>query len=249
MLNEERHQLILDQLNQHQILKSQYLMDAIGCSESTIRRDLDHLEAEGKLIRIHGGAKRAYQLDTEQTTKEKSFKNVQNKDMIGQKAAGLIEHRDVIYIDAGTTTLAILPYVTDQSITVVTNGIQHASMLADQGIETFLTGGRIKHDTKAMIGSQSLHDLSYYRFDKAFLGMNGIDSAFGCTTPDPEEAVLKQTAHKQAAITFLLADQSKWDKISFTKVCDLDAITVITDRLNEHLNHYREKTNIMEAVQ
>ncbi|MFD1362470.1 DeoR/GlpR family DNA-binding transcription regulator [Lentibacillus salinarum] len=248
MLTEERHQLILDLLKQDHIVKSQHLIDVIGCSESTIRRDLDQLEEAGELIRIHGGAKRAYQLDAEQTASEKSFKNVQAKDMIGQKAAGCIDQDDVIYIDAGTTTYAMLPYLTHQSITVVTNGIQHASLLADQGIETFLTGGKIKQATKAMIGSQSLHDLSNYRFDKAFLGMNGIDLAFGCTTPDPEEAALKQMAHKQAAVTLLLADQSKWDKVNFAKVCDLEDFTIITDTLDNHLKHYYDKTTIMEAA-
>lgn len=248
MLTEERHQLILDKLKQDHIVKSQDLMAIIGCSESTIRRDLDQMEQSGKLIRIHGGAKRAYQLDAEQTASEKSFKNIQAKDVIGQKASELIKPDDVIYIDAGTTTYAMLPYLADQSVTVVTNGIQHASLLADQGIETFLTGGKIKHATKAMIGSPSLDDLNNYRFDKTFLGMNGIDPAFGCTTPDPEEAALKQMAHKQAAVTFLLADQSKWDKVNFAKVCDLEEVTIITDTLHDHLKHYHDKTTIMEAT-
>ncbi|WP_010531977.1 DeoR/GlpR family DNA-binding transcription regulator [Lentibacillus jeotgali] len=248
MLTEERHQVILDLLNQDGIVKSQYLMDVIGCSESTVRRDLDHLEDAGRLTRIHGGAKRAYQLDEELTASEKSFKNIQSKESIGKLAAALVEPNDVIFIDAGTTTYAMLPYLQTKTITVVTNGIQHASLLADQGIETYLPGGKIKPSTKAIIGSQSLAALKNYRFDKVFLGMNGIDLAFGCTTPDPEEAALKQMAHQQAASSFLLADQTKWNKVNFSKVCELEDVTIVTDTLTDNLQHYQDKTTIMEAA-
>ncbi|SFB11154.1 transcriptional regulator, DeoR family [Lentibacillus halodurans] len=248
MLTEERHHVILDWLKQDGIVKSQHLMEVIGCSESTIRRDLDQLEEAGELTRIHGGAKRSYHLDEELTASEKSFKNVQSKESIGKLAAQLIETNDVIFIDAGTTTLAMLSYLKDKHITVVTNGIQHASLLADQGIETFLTGGKIKPSTKAIIGSQSLNELKNYRFDKAFLGMNGVDLAFGCTTPDPEEAALKQMGHQQASVTFLLADQTKWNKVTFAKVCELEDAAIVTDYLHPNFGHYRETTNIMEAA-
>ncbi|GGK00984.1 DeoR family transcriptional regulator [Lentibacillus kapialis] len=248
MLTEERHQLILDLLKRDGIVKSQHLMDVIDCSESTVRRDLDQLENDGELTRIHGGAKRTYQLGEELTTTQKSFKNIQSKAFIGKSAARLVENNEIIFIDAGTTTFAMLPYLKAKHITVVTNGIQHASLLAEQGIETYLSGGKIKHSTKAMIGSQSLNGLKNYRFDKAFLGMNGIDLAFGCTTPDPEEAGLKQIAHQQAAATFLLADQSKWNQVHFVKVCELEDVTILTDKLDNNLQHYRAKTTIMEAA-
>ncbi|SFE43821.1 transcriptional regulator, DeoR family [Lentibacillus persicus] len=248
MLTEERHQLILNRLQQEGILKSQQLMDLIGCSESTIRRDLAQLEEDGLLIRIHGGAKRTYQLSEELTASEKTFKNHQSKESIGKLAAGLVENNEVIFIDAGTTTYAMLPYLANKSIAVVTNGIQHASLLTDQGIETYVPGGKIKPSTKAIIGSQTLSELKNYRFDKAFLGMNGIDPAFGCTTPDPEEAALKQIAHQHAASGFLLADQSKWNQVNFAKVCELGDVTIVTDALPDHLEDYQEITTIMEAA-
>ncbi|HLR60876.1 MAG TPA: DeoR/GlpR family DNA-binding transcription regulator [Lentibacillus sp.] len=248
MLTEERHQVIVDLLKQDGIVKSQHLMDVISCSESTVRRDLDQLEDAGQLIRIHGGAKRTYQLGEELTASEKSFKNTQSKELIGKMAAELVENNDVIFIDAGTTTFAMLPYLRTKQITVVTNGIQHASLLTDQGVETYVPGGKIKPSTKAIIGSQSLNELKNYRFDKTFLGMNGIDLAFGCTTPDPEEAALKQMAYQQAAAGFLLADQSKWNKVNFAKVCELEDVTIVTDTLTDHLQHYQDKTTIMEAA-
>lgn len=247
MLTEERHKHILQTLKRDGIVKSQDLMDQLGCSESTIRRDLDQLESAGELKRIHGGAQRIYQLDEELTTSEKSFKNIQEKKAIGKKAASLVQENDVIFLDAGTTTLAMIPYLQKKSITVVTNGIQHASLLADERIDTFLIGGKIKHSTKAIIGAISLNELKNYRFDQIFLGMNGIDPEFGCTTPDPEEAALKQTAHQQAAVTYLLADKSKWNKVSFAKVCELEEVSIITDSIPDNLQYYKKKATILEA--
>ncbi|MEW9676799.1 DeoR/GlpR family DNA-binding transcription regulator [Lentibacillus sp. L22] len=247
MLTEERHAFILQVLKRDGIVKSQDLMNQLECSESTIRRDLGQLEDAGELKRIHGGAKRIYQLDEELSTSEKSFKNIQGKSAIGKKAASLIQGNDVIFIDAGTTTLAMIPHLKGKSITVVTNGIQHASLLADQQIETFLIGGKIKHSTKAIIGSVSLNELKNYRFNQVFLGMNGIDPEFGCTTPDPEEAALKQRAHKQAAVTYLLADQSKWNKVSFAKVCEMEEVSIVTDKIPDNLQYYKEKATILEA--
>lgn len=249
MLTEERHTSILNLLKQNGIIKTQELMTALQCSESTVRRDLDQLEKTKKLRRIHGGAKRIYRLDDELSNNVKSLKNVQEKEMIGKKAASLIEENDVIFIDAGTTTLAMIPYIESVNITVVTNGIQHASLLTDKNIDTILLGGKIKPTTKAIIGPNSLKELGNYRFNKAFLGINGIDIEYGCTTPDPEEAALKSLATEQASVSYMLADQSKWNKINFVKVCDLEDVTIVTDQAKDNLREFKQRTKILEVEQ
>ncbi|AXI08210.1 DeoR family transcriptional regulator [Oceanobacillus zhaokaii] len=249
MLTEERYAFILDELKQNGIVKTQKLMTALQCSESTIRRDLAQLEKDGVLRRVHGGAKRLYLLDDELSNNEKSSKNVQEKTAIGKLAASLIDENDVVFIEAGTTTLTMVDYIETGNITVVTNGILHASLLTDKNITTYLIGGKIKPSTKAIIGPTSLSELRDYRFNKAFLGINGIDSEFGCTTPDPEEAALKNLAIKQASITYMLADQSKWNKVNFANVCDLEEVTIITDEAKGNIDFFRQKTEILEAKQ
>ena len=249
MLTEERHTSILNLLNTNGIVKTQEIMKTLQCSESTVRRDLDYLEKAGKLRRIHGGAKRIYQLNDELSSNEKSIKNVQEKTVIGKMAALLIEKNDVVFIDAGTTTLELIRYIESENVTVVTNGIQHASLLIDKNIETILIGGKIKPSTKAIIGPTSLSELRYYRFNKAFLGINGIDIEYGCTTPDPEEAALKRLAIEQASVSYLLADQSKWNKVNFVKVCELEDVTIITNEAKDNLNEYKQSTKILEAKQ
>lgn len=247
MLTEERQAFILRKVNENGIVKSVDLMSELNSSESTIRRDLAQLEKEGALLRIHGGAKRIYQLDEELTYNEKTVKNVQEKNIIGKFAANLIDKNDVIYIDAGTTTLAMIDYLNTGDITVVTNGILHASLLADKNITTIQLGGKVKNSTKAIIGATSFNQLKNYRFTKVFLGINGIDLAYGCTTPDPEEAALKSLALQQSVETYILADDSKWNKVNFAKVSDIEDVTFITNCKLDKLKSYQEKTTILEV--
>ena len=136
MLTEERHDYILNQLKKTGLVKSQEMMQYLDCSESTIRRDLALLEEAGELTRVHGGAKKIYQLDKELSTVEKSSINVHEKENIAKLAASFIEENDTIYLDAGTTTLYLIPYLKNKNIQVVTNGIQHAVLLADQQTKT-----------------------------------------------------------------------------------------------------------------
>lgn len=247
MLTEERHTIIVDMVNKRGIVKTQELMQALNCSESTIRRDLETLHNDGKIKRIHGGAKRIYQISEELTVREKSLKNVQEKSSIGKMAASLIEENDVIFLDAGTTTLAMIDFINKGNITVVTNGIQQASLLTDKQIETILIGGRIKQGTKAIVGSTSFTNLQSFRFNKAFLGVNGIDIEFGLTTPDPEEATIKKLAQQQSSMTYVLADHTKWKKVNFVHLFDMEDVTIITNNSKEDLSLFKEKTTILEA--
>src|SRR3712207_7537207 len=91
------------------------LMQLLSSSESTVRRDLDELEREGKLHRVHGGAELFHSLQEELSNQEKSVKNSQIKERIAQKAAELIFDNDVIFIDAGTTTEFLLPFLDRKS--------------------------------------------------------------------------------------------------------------------------------------
>ncbi len=249
MLTEERHDYILNQLKKTGLVKSQEMMQYLDCSESTIRRDLALLEEAGELTRVHGGAKKIYQLDKELSTVEKSSINVHEKENIAKLAASFIEENDTIYLDAGTTTLYLIPYLKNKNIQVVTNGIQHAVLLADQQTKTILLGGNIKLKTKAIIGTTTINQLEGYRFNKCFLGINGIDNEFGYTTPDTEEAAVKKQAHLHSSKTYILADQTKFNKVSFAKVFELEDAIIVTQKLDPILfKNYFTKTTIKEAT-
>lgn len=233
MLTQTRHQLILAELEQAHVVSLQDLMAKLSVSESTIRRDLSQLEEAGRLVRVRGGAKRVYHLDRESSYKEKLGRNSGDKALIAETAAAQVSAGQVIYLDAGTTTLAVIPHLVGQGVTVVTNGLSQADLLCDYGESVILLGGQVKPKTRAVIGAQAQAQLARYRFDHVFMGMNGVDAEWGYTTPDQEEAALKQQAMQQANQVYVLADASKLGRVSFCHVANVEEAILITHALTE----------------
>lgn len=247
MLTEARYRQIIRFLEEKGIAKVTELADWLGASESTVRRDLIDLEAQNQLKRIHGGAVSLNPKGLELGIEEKSSKNLEQKEKIAQLAARQLRDGDSIYLDAGTTTLAMIPFIVANNITVVTNGLSHIEALVNGQIESYLLGGKMKMRTRAVVGSMALRNIENYRFDKCFLGANGIHPDMGYTTPDPEEALIKRRAHELSGQTFVLADSSKIGEITFTKLFDLQEASLITesvpDRFREAISR---KTNMIE---
>ena len=249
MLAEERQQMILEMLKANQFVKVQEICDQTHGSESSVRRDLQTLEEKGLLERVHGGAKINYTLQNEPDMFGKASQHPHAKELIGKQAAQQVKPEDVIFLDAGTTTLAMVDYLPqNQGITVVTNGILHASALAERHIKTIMVGGLLKETTKAIVGVDALNQLSKLRFNKAFLGINGIDQD-GYTTPDPDEAAIKEYALTKSQTTFVLADSSKFNKVSFVNVAPLNAATIIVEKLPAKLLHSFKSQTRVEEVQ
>lgn len=247
MLTPERHRIILEVLAQNEVAKIQDFVDATSSSESTIRRDLSQLEDEGKLKRVHGGASLLAQKRDELSFSEKSTKNHDEKDQIAKYAASLIREGDCIYLDAGTTTYLMIRHITVNNVTVVTNGIMLLEALLEKNIETYIVGGLIKNKTRALIGRGALDGLKAYRFDKCFLGINGIHPEHGFTTPDPEEAMVKSLALSLSQERYVVADHTKFHEVTFAKIADLNKAVIITNKIDsEFLIDYTDKTKIKE---
>lgn len=245
MLTPERHQIIIDLLKEKGIVKLHELVEVTSSSESTIRRDLSQLEEEKKLKRVHGGAALLHQKGEELSISEKASKNLKEKDEIAKYAASLIRDGDCVFIDAGTTALQMIHHIAAKDIKVVTNGLTHLDELFSKGIETYLTGGFIKQKTRALIGKGALEGLKSYRFDKCFIGVNGIHTEYGYTTPDPEEAMVKLNAITLSQEVFILSDRTKFNEVTFSKIADLKEGVIITDEDDaELLEPYKQKTTI-----
>ncbi|PLS17103.1 DeoR family transcriptional regulator [Bacillus sp. M6-12] len=233
MLTEERHFLILSLLKEKQTVKLQELVEHLQASESTVRRDLIQLEEQNQLKRVHGGAALLQRKGFEPTVIEKIARQPAEKQKIGKAAASFIEDGDCIYLDAGTTTSCMIPHLEGKRITVITNGLMHIAPLMTAGIKTIIVGGQLKESTNAIVGSMAVRFLSQYRFDKCFLGMNGIHPEIGFTTPDPEEAVMKSIALSLSNECFVLADSSKLQEVTFSKVAEVSSAVIITDENND----------------
>lgn len=247
MLKSKRKQLILEKVTKDKFVSLEYLVQALNTSESTVRRDLDELESERKLRRVHGGAESLHFLQEEESNQEKSIKNIQEKTKIAQKAASLIQEYDVIFIDAGTTNELLVNELHDPSVTVVTNSIHHATKLVERNIPTVIIGGVVKRSTDASIGGVALNQIGQLNFDKAFIGMNGIDDGF-FTTPDMEEGAVKRAILENAKRTYVLADASKLGQTSFAKVAPISRARLITNQTeSEVIQKIKEKTEVIEA--
>lgn len=245
MLTPERHQLILSLLKERETVRIQEFQEITGASESTIRRDLRELEEQRLLKRVHGGATALQNKIEEPSISEKSVKNEQEKKAIAKYAASLVKERDSIFIDAGTTTYQMLPYLPERII-VVTNSPDIGLQLIKRNIKTILLGGELKAATLSLVGREAIKSISQFRFDKCFLGINGIDKHQGLTTPDPDEAYVKQLALQFSDERYVLCDSEKFSAVTFAKVADLRGVTVITDEglYEEEQQEYSKLTNL-----
>ena len=247
MLTEERYQLILQILNDRKAVTVSELSQQLDISESTIRRDLNALAEMRKLNKVFGGATALNENSGifETNVANRAVSMNEEKTAIGRYAATLIGDDDFVFIDAGTTTLRMIDFLSNSKATFVTNGIIHGQMLIQKGLNAYMLGGRIKPLTEAVIGTMGVKSLENMNFTKAFMGTNGIDLSAGFTTPDIEEAKLKEAAISHSYRTYFLADHSKFSKVCAVTFAPLKIGSIITDDCPD--NKYHEKTIIKEV--
>lgn len=231
MLTETRQEEILRMLEQKGSVTVQELKDVFGASESTIRRDLNVLHKKGALIKVFGGA---VQTESRINTREEEValrkeQSREEKLRIARYAASLIEPDDSIYLDAGTTTGYMIPYLTERTAMFVTNAVSHALMLAENGFRVILIGGELKAATEAIVGNEAYVNLKKYNFTKGFWGANGVNPMAGFTTPDINEAMIKECAMKHTQRPYVLCDSRKFHQVSPVSFGEFHAAQIITD--------------------
>lgn len=249
MLTEERHSIILDTVNKKKSAGLGELCELLNTSESTVRRDLSLLDEKGLLIKVRGGAIAVTDESftaAEPNVEEKAGLFAAEKEAIARYAASLIEDGDFIYIDAGTTTEKMIEFIPSKSVTFVTNAFISAKKLAQKGFRVIILAGEVKTSTEAIIGSEAVTTLMHYNFTKCFMGVNGISIKGGFSTPDESEAAVKRTAVSRSKEVFILADQSKFGKITSVKFSELNRGKIITDKVPD--KKYFSETSIKEVL-
>lgn len=247
MLTEERFARILSILESMGSVTVQQLMTQLDASESTIRRDLNALDANGQLIKVHGGAiikNAAYSTEDDEVIHRKE-QNKEAKEKIARYAASLIQPEDFVYLDAGTTTERMIDYINAHHAVFVTNAITHAKKLADRGYMVYILGGEFKAVTEAIVGEEALVTLEKYNFTKGFWGTNGISLKRGFSTPELNEALVKRKSMENCREPYVLADGSKWNQISSVTFAPFENATIITTDLT--LQAYQKCKNIIEV--
>ena len=214
MLAEERCDRIVALVNEKKSVTVQELMDMLGASESTIRRDLSLLDSRGEIVKVYGGAVAVTVKQHDDDVRERRILFPEEKKLIAKYAASLVKRDDFVYIDAGTTTEYIIDFLTETGAVYVTNAASHAKKLSRNGFCVYLAGGRLKRSTEAVIGSTAADFIMRYNFTIGFWGANGIHRTIGFTTPDPEEADIKRVSMSRCKRRFIVADSSKFGVIS-----------------------------------
>ena len=232
MKYQQRRDIILHLLEGKEKLSFQEIETAVDASPATLRRDLERMESNQLIQRYHGGIRSIDTVTAETPIKERHNVNLSEKRRIAQKAASLIQPNELIFIDSGSTTLSMIDFITDNSITVITNGILQAQKFKGKNINCFLLCGFMSMRSNAVMGKETVRLLKSFRYDKAFLGANAIDLKLGILAPDDNECELKTAILGCTKETYVLADNSKFGKKSMFALQDADtaSLKVITDK-------------------
>jgi len=233
MLSEERHQIILNILENQGSVQVTDLVSQFDVSEMTIRRDLDVLERKGLLRRVHGGAVTDWGRSFEPPFLSRSTTHQEEKARIGKKAAELVRSGDSITLDVGTTTLEVARHLTDkQNLTILTPCFQIAALLCENSsIRLILTGGILRHSELSMVGHLAERVFDEFYVDKLFLAAAGVDFKSGLTEYNLEDTLVKQAMIRSAKQVILVTDASKFDRVAFTAIAPINVVnTVVTDK-------------------
>jgi DeoR/GlpR family transcriptional regulator of sugar metabolism len=232
-----RRHAILDELTQRQAVRVSELSQAFGVSEVSVRRDLSHLEREGFLRRIHGGAVPVPHVQAPSAQAVTSTgAHAAEKASIGRAAAELVRPGDRLIFDSGTTVLEVARHLPPDlresgNLTVITSSLPIVRELGPcKGIHLILLGGVFLPQYEVVVGPPSIAQLSELHADKLFLGADGLTFARGVTTANMLEAEVDRAAIAAASQVILVTDSSKIGLIGLTTIMPLaDVKKLITD--------------------
>jgi DeoR/GlpR family transcriptional regulator of sugar metabolism len=232
---ERRSQIAQMVLERRKVLVAD-LVSQFEVTETSIRRDLTLLEAGHRLKRIHGGAIPIPGSSRTDSFAEKIELHIKAKERIGKVAAELINPKDVLLLDSGTSTLQVVRHVpaalrNSSMITLVTNSLPIAQeVLTWPSPNLTILGGLYLPDYQATVGPQTLSQLQELRADKVFLGTDGLTLGSGPTTANILMAEVDRMMVEHARQVILVTDSSKIGRVGFVPIKAVSSIhTLITD--------------------
>lgn len=211
MLVAERHREIVSVVDKKNSIRVTELAKMFNVTEETIRRDLEKLESQGKLLRSHGGAVSVKNIEVETPFSERQIAQVEEKAAIAKEAVKRITEGDVIILDASTTAWQIAQLLPDMNVTVITNAIKVAVELASlSNVRVISTGGTLSPLSLSYVGPLAERSLESYHANKVFFSCKGIDLQTGISDSNEWQALLKKRMINIADERYLLVDHSKF---------------------------------------
>lgn len=240
MLARQRQAVILEEARRTGAVRVSDLVERLGVSDMTVRRDLDVLANRGLVEKVYGGATSVVGKSTDEPGFEaKSVRQRAQKEAIASVAAGLVRPGTAIGLSAGTTTWTLaraLDSVT--GLTIVTNSIQVADVLrgSNQPDRTVVLTGGVRTPSDALVGPVAVHSLRTLHLDLVFLGVHGIADGAGFTTPNLTESETDRALVEAGRSLVVLADHTKWATLGISTIAALEEADVVVtdDGLGEH---------------
>lgn len=232
MFAEERQQRIAERAHTEGRVDVAALAADFDVTTETIRRDLTALERQGVVKKVHGGAIPLEKLGFEPTVAVRDTVQTEAKERIAAAALAEVPPEGAILLDAGTTTARIAQALpVDRELTVVTNDVRIASLLATKPrLTVLIIGGKVRGRTMAAVDDWALRALAETFVDVAFIGANGISIERGLTTPDTGEAAVKRAMMGAARKAVVVADHTKVGNDCLARFGTLDQVDVfVTD--------------------
>jgi DeoR family fructose operon transcriptional repressor len=236
MIPYERRKLILDKLEEQEVVNLEDFNGVLqNVSLSTIRRDLQILEAEGQIVILRGGATKKKSGSYDSPVSSRKILHVKEKEVVARTAAALVKTGEVIYIDAGSTALRMIKHLKNKNISIITTNALVMADMSETEFKCILVGGEILKETGSLVGPLADNALKGMYFDKAFIGATGYDVQAGINTPDEREANKKAIIKNNSKKTYVLADSSKEGIKTLCKAFELEECIIITDKETDML--------------
>lgn len=232
MLKEDRIKEIENYVIKNESVSLDKLCSMFDVSKNTIRRDIAELEKKDTIKKVYGGIT----LNNKMTTipfQEREIKNKGAKQIIAKEASKLVNDGDIIFIDSGTTTMHMIPYLANKrNLTIITNNVNVlVKSFPFRNLNVLATGGSLYRKTNSIIGIEAVDFLRNYNISKCFMASTGVSIEKGVTNSSPLEFEIKRSVINQSNEVILLVDHSKFEKVSLMTYCDLSDIDIfITDK-------------------
>lgn len=227
-----RQTQVLELLETEERVSVADLARQFGVSEMTVRRDLEVLEQNGAINRVHGGAVRAQSRSYEPPFMARATHRTDAKRKIGEAAASLLSKGETVILDAGTTTLEIARALRGgHDLRILAMSLHVANVLLDQPqITLMMCGGVVRLGELSLTGALAERAFLDFSFDTYFVSAGGIDLDMGITEYNPEDAAVKRAAFANARRRIAVVDGSKIGATAFARVSPVDSLDmIITD--------------------
>lgn len=248
---EKRRRDVVELVTEHDGLSVDQLAEMVGVSASTIRRDLRDLADRDLIERTHGGAVPVTNVGGEPSFTQRAVQQLDEKQAIAARAVEEIRAGQVVYFDAGTTTMQVAREApTDGSFVGVTNSPLFTLELGKEDGIVKSTGGDFRGETKALVGPKTESYVRSSNFDLAFVGGNGIEADGSLSAPNEEEANLKRLVIDNAARTVFVAVTAKFGEQSFRQFGTVDDVDLlVTDgRVPDRFRDLFAETELSEET-